>query len=159
MPAAVSENTPQDDFGLNLANRRCSERRAVSRLLHQRPGKAEGKRRFTRCRTEGPERQGGVAVTEPPGGRGRSSDRNQPPDGTGRRQRCRAMKAGSSRVTEKRKNGQARAARVERSRFIAPSGTAIAQVARIQSRRAWGWWKHRPHLRSLARYHKVVLPG
>jgi hypothetical protein len=56
------------------------------------------------------------------------------------------MKAGSSRVTEKRKNGQERAARVERSRFIAPSGTAIAQVARIQSRRAWGWWKHRPHL-------------
>ena len=31
MSAAVSENTPQDDFGLNLANRRCSERRAVSR--------------------------------------------------------------------------------------------------------------------------------
>ena len=33
MPAAVLENTPQDDFGLNLANRRCSERRNVSRSL------------------------------------------------------------------------------------------------------------------------------
>ena len=33
MPAAVLENTPQDDFGLNLANRRCSERFAVSRSL------------------------------------------------------------------------------------------------------------------------------
>ena len=31
MPAAVLENTPQDDLGLNLANRRCSERFAVSR--------------------------------------------------------------------------------------------------------------------------------
>ena len=31
MPAVVSENTPQDDLGLNLANRRCSERRNVSR--------------------------------------------------------------------------------------------------------------------------------
>ena len=33
MPAALLENTPQDGFGLNLANRKCSERRNVSRLF------------------------------------------------------------------------------------------------------------------------------
>jgi len=53
MPAAVSENTPQDGFGLNLANRRCSERRTVSRSLRRRTETTEGKRRFTRCSTEG----------------------------------------------------------------------------------------------------------
>ena len=104
MPAAVLENTPQEDFGRNLANRKCSERFAVSRSLHQRPGKAEGKRKASaRSGTEGPERQGGEAVTEPPGGRERSQDRNQPPDGTGRQHGNQAMKAGPSRTTEQPK--------------------------------------------------------
>ena len=96
MPAALLENTPQDDFGLNLANRKCSERRDVSRLLHQRSGTAKGKRKASaRSGTESRERQCGVVVTEPPGGKQRSQDRSRPPDGTGRRQGGRAMKAGS----------------------------------------------------------------
>jgi len=94
--AAVSENAPQDGFGLNLANRRCSERRTVSRLLHQWPEQAEGKWRFTRCirkvwngRAELQSRNRQVV------GR-RSSDRTNCLTGPDAGKRCRAMKAGSS---------------------------------------------------------------
>ena len=151
MPAAVLENTPQEDFGRNLANRRCSEGRAVSRSLHQRLGQAEGRRKASaRSGTESPKQQGGVAVTEPPGGRERSNrlaeeTRTNRLTGPDAGKRCRAMKAGPNGPPSSRERG-VRAARVEQSSLKAPSGTAIAQVARNQSRRAWGWWKHRPHL-------------
>ena len=72
-------------------------------------------------------------------------DQNQPPDGTGRQHGNLAMKAGPNGPPSSRERG-VRAARVEQSSLKAPSGTAIAQVVRNQSRRAWGWWKHRPHL-------------
>ena len=39
MPAAASENTPQEVFGPNLANRRCSEWFAVSRPVLTAVGK------------------------------------------------------------------------------------------------------------------------
>lgn len=39
MPAAVSENTPQDGFGLNLANRRCSERQSSQQVASPAAGK------------------------------------------------------------------------------------------------------------------------
>ena len=100
MPAAVLENTPQEAFGRNLANRKCSERRNVSRSLHRRSGTAKAKLKASaRSGTESPERQCREAVTEPPGGRKRSQDPDQPPDGTGRRQGGRAMKAGSFGTT------------------------------------------------------------
>ena len=53
MPAAVLENTPQDDFGLNLANRRCSERRNVSRSLLTAVGKEAGEAELRRSGTGG----------------------------------------------------------------------------------------------------------
>lgn len=151
MPAAVLENTPQEDLGRNLANRKCSERRAVSRSLHQRPERAEGKRKASaRSRTEGPERQGGEAVTEPPGGRERTNrlaeetrtNRLTGPDaGNGTSDESRL-----SRATEQPRTRKNEPQGSNQSSLRAPSGTAIAQVARNQSRRAWGWWKHRPHL-------------
>ena len=43
MPRALSENAPQEVFGLNLANRRCSERSAVGRPVSgNRNGLVEG---------------------------------------------------------------------------------------------------------------------
>jgi hypothetical protein len=103
---------------------------------------------FGQSGTESPKRQGGVAVTEPPGGRERSQDRNQPPDGTGRQHGNQAMKAGPSRTTEQPITPTNEPQGSNESSLSALSGKAIAQVVRNQSRRAWGWWKHRPHLLS-----------
>jgi hypothetical protein len=81
MPAAVSENTPQDGFGLNLANRRCSERFAVSRSLHQRPGKAKRKAAAS-----------AKAERKAPNGKAAKRSRNRQVEGKGR-------KAGTNRLT------------------------------------------------------------
>jgi len=51
--------------------------------------------------TEGLERQGGVAVTEPPGGWAQVFGPNQLPDGTGRRQ---AVPGDESRIFGKRQS-------------------------------------------------------
>ena len=101
MPAAVSENTPQDDFGLNLANRRCSERRNVSRSLLTAVGKEAGEAELRRSGTSRRNDKASRAVTEPPGGRRRPQGLNRPPDGTGHRQGGRVMKAGSDEPPDK----------------------------------------------------------
>jgi hypothetical protein len=61
MPAAVSENTPQDGFGLNLANRRCSERQSSQQVAS--PAAGNGKRK---AEGFGPKRNGkpGTASAE-----------------------------------------------------------------------------------------------
>ena len=87
MPAAVLENTPQEAFGRNLANRRCSERQRSQQVASTAAGKgSEGKWRFTRCASSGP----GTAKHRSGHGTARRNgkgppDRSQPPDGTGRR--------------------------------------------------------------------------
>ena len=50
MPAAVSENTPQEAFGRNLANRRCSERQRSQQVAS--PAAGKGKRKAERLRPE-----------------------------------------------------------------------------------------------------------
>ena len=147
MPAALLENTPQDDFGLNLANRKCSERRNVSRLLHQRSGTAKGKRKASaRSGTESRERQSGVAVTEPPGGKQRSQDRSRPPDGTGRRQGGRAMKAGSFGNHRDADPSALVGSDANRCKWRGKRHKAIAQNRPGTCRRSWGWRQRRPHL-------------
>lgn len=86
MPAAVSENTPQDVFGLNLANRRCSVWRATCwptgpASLGNRIAASAALRRPGQARSE--------PVTEPPGGSGKALGQEPPPDGTTRRPRRR----------------------------------------------------------------------
>lgn len=87
MPAAVLENTPQEAFGRNLANRRCSERQRSQQVASTAAGKgSEGKWRFTRCASSGP----GTAKHRSGHGTARwygkgPPDLRQPPDGTGRR--------------------------------------------------------------------------
>lgn len=146
MPAAVLENTPQEDFGRNLANRKCSEgAQSAGRFTSGRKRQKEG----GRLRPE--------AERKARNGKAELRSRNRQVEGKGRKagtnrltgpdagKRCRAMKAGPNGPPSSRERG-VRAARVEQSSLKAPSGTAVAQVARNQSRRAWGWWKHRPHL-------------
>ena len=101
MPAAVLENTPQDDFGLNLANRRCSERRNVSRSLLTAVEKEAGEAELRRSGTGRRNDKASKVVTEPPGGRRRPQGLNRPPDGTGHRQGSRVMKAGSHEPPDK----------------------------------------------------------
>lgn len=66
MPAAVSENTPQEVFGRNLANRRCSERREVGWSRHSGWNERKGKPRFGAAERKFADGSSGV-VTEPPG--------------------------------------------------------------------------------------------
>ena len=96
MPAAVLENTPQEAFGRNLANRRCSERQRsqYGRFDSGREGRKGSM--VSAVRTGRSERQGIEAVTEPPGGTARvprtGANRLTGPDaGTD----VRVMKAGS----------------------------------------------------------------
>jgi hypothetical protein len=81
MPAAVSENTPRALARATLANRRCSERRAVGDCFgtNDATENQPGFGRVNRKRSDAPKRS-----SEPPGGKRRRSRPNRPPDGTGR---------------------------------------------------------------------------
>jgi len=77
MPAAVLENTPQEAFGRNLANRRCSERQRSQQVAS--PAAGNGKRK---AEGFGPTRNGkpGTADAE-------KRSRNRQVEGKGRKTR------------------------------------------------------------------------
>ena len=55
MPAALLENTPQEVFGRNLANRKCSERRNVSRSFLTAVGSGNWKAGASAKAVQGPQ--------------------------------------------------------------------------------------------------------
>lgn len=147
MPAAVLENTPQEAFGRNLANRRCSERQRSQQVASPAAGKVKRK-----AGSFGQTRNGktGTADAEKrsrnrQAGRERSSDRNQPPDGTGRRRGGRAMKAGSFGNHRDADPGRLQAAMPADAQGKA-NGMAIAQNRPGTCRRSWGRRRRWPHL-------------
>jgi hypothetical protein len=73
-------------------------------------------------------------VSEPPGGRRRSSDPNQPPDGTGRRRMSRARNAGPQGPPEVEAARTGKVARPEPARPDATSITMLAPTVRWHAR-------------------------
>ncbi len=93
MPAAVSENTREKLFGAAHANRRCSERRAVRRLL---PSSWNGRQEawLRPCRRKAGT-AGGKRLRNRQAIRERLSGQTRRLTGPGRRMRNRTMNAGS----------------------------------------------------------------
>ena len=85
MPAAVSENTPQEVFGQNLANRRCSERRSVGRSRHR--GRSERLESSVSAQRNECSPKAAVAWSWNRQVMGKAARPEPPPDGTGRPKR------------------------------------------------------------------------
>lgn len=173
MPAAVSENTREKLFGAAHANRRCSERRAVRRLL---PSSWNGRQEawLKPCRRKAGT-AGGKRLRNRQAIREKAFGPDPPPDGTGtpeakpddERRLSRASRNVRDSVQSQTSVRQSRpdatsitmldhsrcdGTRGDRQRITAAELSTTTPERRSPNSAgategvAWGWWQHRPHL-------------